>query len=282
MRRSEKRCSGWTQTKHRGLMAWPLAFFQKHWRIIGKDVINLTRHFFRTGEILQGLNDTNLVLIPKKTNPIVVGELRPIALCNVIMKVITRVMANRLKEVLDSVISDTQSAFISGQLISDNIMVSYEVMHYLKCKRVGNDGYMALTLDMSKAYDRIEWDFLKAILRRMGFSEWWVKLVLQCVSTVQYTIVHGNQEMGPILPTRGIRQGDPLSPYLFIICAEGLSSLIRRYELKQWVHGIRICRKAPAVTHMLFANDSYLFCKADITEASKILEVLHMYEKASG
>ena len=258
------------------------AFFQKHWRIVGRDIINLTKHFFRTGEIIQGLNDTNLVLIPKKTNPTLVGELRPIALCNVIMKVITKVMANRLKLVLESVISDTQSAFIPGRLISDNVMVSYEIMHYLKCKRVGKDGYMALKLDMSKAYDRVEWEFLKAILRKMGFSEWWVKLVLQCVSTVSYNIVHGNQEMGPFKPTRGIRQGDPLSPYLFIICAEGLSALIRSFEHKQWIHGVRICRKAPSVTHMFFADDSYVYCKADYAEASRILEILQIYEEASG
>lgn len=226
-------------------------FFQKHWRIVGKDVINLTCQFFRTGEILQGLNDTILVLIPKKTNPTLVGELRTIALCNVIMKIFTKVMVNRLKLVLDSVISDTQSAFIPSRLISDNVMVSYEVMHYLKCKRVGKDGCMALKLYMSKAYDRIEWDFLKAILRRMGFSELWVNLVLKCVSTVQYTIVHGNQEMDPIIPTRGIRQGDPLSPYLFIICAEGLSSLIHSFEHNQRVHGLEFVVK-PRQSHTCY------------------------------
>lgn len=257
-------------------------FFQKHWAIVGSDVVRLVRSFFSTGEILQNLNATNIVLIPKKKSPTMVSKLRLIALCNVLMKIITKVMATRLKEVLNVVIYDTQSAFIPGRLISDNIMASYEIMHYLKGKRVGNDGFMALKLDMSKAYNRVEWDFLKAILRKMGFSEWWVHLVLQCVTTVTYSIVHGEHEMEPIIPTRGIRQGDPLSPYLFIICAKGLSSLIRNYEQRQWINGIKICRRAPVVSHMLFADDSYFYCKADSAEASKVLQLLQVYEGASG
>lgn len=88
--------------------------------------------------------------------------------------------------------------------------------------------------------------------------------------------------MGPIRPSRGIRQGDPLSPYLFIICAEGLTSLIQKYEVNQWLHGVKICRNAPTVTHMLYADDIYFYCKADTNEAGRVLELLGTYEKASG
>lgn len=109
-----------------------LAFFQKYWHKIGDDIISLTKRFFSTGEILPGLNNTNLVLISKKKSPSLVSYLRPIAFCNVLMKIITEVMANRLKEVLNNVVSDMQSAVIPGRLISDNIMITYEVMHFLK------------------------------------------------------------------------------------------------------------------------------------------------------
>lgn len=258
------------------------AFFQKHWSIVGKNIVEVVKSFLETGELLPGLNDTNIVLIPKNKNPTTVTELRPIALCNVLMKIVTKVIANRLKEVLNTVVSDTQSAFIPGRLISDNIMISFEVMHYLKRKNYGKEGFMALKLDMSKAYDRIEWVFLEAILKKMGFSETWVQRVLKCVTSVAYNIVHGEFDMGPIVPSRGIRQGDPLSPYLFIICAEGLSALIRKYESNKWIHGIKICRKAPVVSHMLFADDSYFYCKADTNEARKVMELLAVYERASG
>ncbi|XP_074349899.1 uncharacterized protein LOC141689493 [Apium graveolens] len=129
-------------------------FFQKHWSIVGGDVIKLVREFFLTGTLVEDINKTNIVLIPKKNNPMVVGDLRPI--CNILMKVITKVIANRLKELLSTVVSDTQSAFIPGRLIPDNVMISYEIMHYLKRKNRGKEGYMALKLDMSKAYDCIE------------------------------------------------------------------------------------------------------------------------------
>lgn len=102
------------------------------------------------------------------------------------------------------------------------------------------------------------------------------------MTTVTYNIVQGTNEMETIVPTRGIRQGDPLSPYLFIICAEVLSSLIRNYESKHWLHGIKICGRAPVISHMLFNDDSYLYCKANTEEAWKVVELLQVYENASG
>lgn len=112
-------------------------FFQKNWSVVGKDVIQLTRNFFLTGEIVDNMNATNIVLIPKKKQPAYLTELRPISLCNVVMKIIMKVIANRLNKVLETVFSDTQSAFLSGCLIFDNIMISFEVMHYLKRKKFG-------------------------------------------------------------------------------------------------------------------------------------------------
>lgn len=126
-------------------------FFQKHWKIVGRDIVCMVRDFFATGILHSELNVTNVVLIPKKKNPSVIKDLRPVSLCNVVVKIIIKVLANRLKR-----ISDNQSAFMNGRLISDNVMVSYEIMHFFKRKRRGNDTHMAIKLDMSKAYDRIE------------------------------------------------------------------------------------------------------------------------------
>lgn len=181
-----------------------LAFFQKHWKIVETGVTNMVKKFFVDGDMPTNLNNTTMVLIPKKKCPMRMTELRPISLCNVLVKIITKVIANRMKGMLESVVSENQSAFIPGRLISDNVMISYEVMHYLKRKRGGKEGCMALKIDTSKAYDRIEWGYLRAILIKMGFNEWWVYLIMQCICPVSYQIVHGIHEIGPIVPqTRG-------------------------------------------------------------------------------
>uniref|UniRef100_A0A803NFE6 Reverse transcriptase domain-containing protein n=1 Tax=Cannabis sativa TaxID=3483 RepID=A0A803NFE6_CANSA len=257
-------------------------FYQKCWSIVKKDVVLVVQNFFQDGLLASSTSKAHVVLIPKKKNPELVTDLRPIALCNVLYKIITKVMANRMKPFMDKAVSANQSAFIPGRLISDNILVSFEVLHYLKRKRQGKEGYMALKLDMSKAYDRIEWGFLEAVLLKLGFSRKWVNLTLSCVTSASYTITHGGKEMGPIIPTRGIRQGCPLSPYQFILCAEGLSALIKKYEGRGWLHGCKVANGAPRISHMLFADDSYLYCKATLQEALKVRELLFKFENASG
>ncbi|XP_060960798.1 uncharacterized protein LOC133031333 [Cannabis sativa] len=228
------------------------------------------------------LNKTNLVLIPKKNQPMDMGDLRRIALCNLLYKIVSKVVANRLKSVMPSIIYDTQSAFLQGRLISDNIMIAYEIIHHLKRKQRGRDGYMALKLDVSKAYDKLEWGYLCAMMVRMGFDGRWINLVMQCVSFVSYTFSHGGKELGNIVAQRGIRQGDPLSTYMFILCAEGFSSLLRSYEQSGLLTRCKIARGAPIISHMLFADDSYIYCKATEEKVYNVKELLHTYETASG
>lgn len=161
-------------------------------------------------------------------------------------------------------------------------MIAYKLQHYLKRKTQGKIGYAALKLDMSKAYDRLEWPMLRSIMLKLGFGERWVSLVMECVTSVEYFVLNRTDEIGPIKPSRGIRQGDPISPYLFIIVAEGLSAMLKDYENKNKIHGLSVYRNAPTVNHLLFADDSYIFLRANPMEASNLKQLLQDYEKASG
>lgn len=186
-------------------------FYQKFWKVLSADVVKIVRGFFDSVTVDPQLISTNIALIPKKRNPQFVTDLRPIALYNVLFEVIIKVLANRLKRIMDSIISDTQSAFIPGRLITDNIMIAHDLMHFMKRKSRGKKRWMALKVDMSKAYDRVEWGFLAAVLMKMGFDQRIVDMYMACVSSVSYQFAHAGRVFGSINPPHGTRQGDPLS-----------------------------------------------------------------------
>lgn len=143
-------------------------------------------------------------------------------------------------------------------------------------------GHAALKIDMSKAYDMVEWEFVLGVFRRMGFAEKWCTWINLCMSTVTYRLVISSNEIGPIIPSRGLRQGDPISPFLFLMCAEGLSALIHIIQAMGAIHGCKIANGAPVFTHLFFADDCYLFFRANVKEAECIKECLILYERASG
>ncbi|RVX23698.1 putative mitochondrial protein [Vitis vinifera] len=221
-----------------------LAFFQHFWPLIGKEIFHACSSWLNNNEFPASLNETIIVLIPKNDNPVSMRDLRPIALYNVV--------------------------------------VAFELIHYMKRKTHGKVGDVALKIDISKAYDRIRWDYLKAIMLRMGFDSKWMEWIILCVSIVSYSVSVNGELVGPFYPGRELRQGDPLSPYLFIICAEGLSSLIKQAERRGDIHGCRICRGAPRISHLLFVDDSFFFFRADAVESSTMHTIFAKYESNSG
>ena len=210
-----------------GLDGMPPLFYQKFWSLFGNCVTKVVLDFLNHGVALPDFNDTHIVLIPKVKNPSKVTNYRPISLCNVIYKLASKTMANRLKNVLFSIVSENQSAFTKGQFITDNILIAYETMHHISHKRTGKIGEMALKLDMSKAYDRVQWDYLKGIMQKMVSHRRMVEVVMRCVCTVTYSIQINGKPRGHIIPSRALHQGDPFSLYLFLLCAEGLFGLLR-------------------------------------------------------
>ncbi|KAL5565045.1 hypothetical protein UlMin_028209 [Ulmus minor] len=167
-----------------------------------------------------------------------------------------------MRSVMDTVISEEQSAFIPGRLISDNAIIGFECLYALKWRRSKKRGFLALKLDMAKAYDRVEWSFIWGAMKKLGFSEGWIKKIMACVTSIYYSLLINGEKVSLINPSRGLRQGDPISPYLFLLFAEGLSSIIHMYERTGKLQGMR-CGTTPA-------------------SCSAINEVLSLYEAALG
>lgn len=188
-----------------GMDGMPPIFYKSFWHIVGNDVIMVVLSALNTSVVLESINTTFIALIPKILEPKKVSDFRLISLCNVIYKLIAKVLVNRLKKMLPFVVSDTQSAFLSGHLITDNILVAFETLHYLKRKTQGKLGFMALKLDMGKAYDKIEWSFLEKAMLYLGFSERFVKIIMACVTSVSYSVLLNGELTSNIKPSRGLR-----------------------------------------------------------------------------
>ncbi|CAA7037370.1 unnamed protein product [Microthlaspi erraticum] len=257
-------------------------FYQRFWKTTSTDITKAVRDFFETGVFDERLNQTNICLIPKNERPREMSEYRPISLCNVCYKIISKILCARLRKFLPRLISETQSAFVARRLITDNVLVAQEMFHALRTNMSCKKQFMAVKTDMSKAYDRVEWKFLETLMLKLGFSEKWVSWIMWSISSVSYKVLINGDAKGHVIPSRGLRQGDPLSPFLFIICTEALISLLRGAEDEGRITGLKIARGSPAVSHLLFADDSLFFCKTDILQCAELMKILDIYGKASG
>ena len=220
----------------------PPVFYQTFWPDIGVKVSDTILSCLNSSTLLKSINHTFITSIPKVNNPESVAQFRLINLCNVIYKILSKVIVNRLKPILKSIIFETQSAFVADRLITDNILITFESLYLMKTQCSGKTSFMALKLDMSKAYDKVEWVFLEKILLKMGFQDTWVDMIMQCIMTVSYSILVNGQPTGLIYPSRGLRQGDPLSPFLFLFCAKGLNALLCQAANNKEIRGYFICR----------------------------------------
>jgi len=238
------------------------SFYQDHWVAL-KDILCVAvKDFFRSGKLLKAVNHTLITLIPKVANPETAAHFRPINLCTTLYKILAKILVNRMRPVLQRIIHPTQSAFILHRTIHDNILIAHEIVNKFKHFK-GKKGYVALKLDMEKAYDRIEWDFLLSCLQQLGFHDTWIRWIQECISTVSYSLLINNEPQGFFQPTRGLRQGDPLSPYLFIICMDVLARTLQNHSLNVKTGiGIKLAPAASCIPCLLFADDSLLFCKA--------------------
>ncbi|CAL9000066.1 unnamed protein product, partial [Prunus brigantina] len=182
--------------KSPGLDGFTGSFYQKFWSTIGGDILGMVQSFFHSGRMLRKLNHTHIVLIPKLANPRKMTQWRPISLCNVVYKIISKVLTNRLKKVIPHVVSVNQSAFVAERQITDNILVVHEILHSLKIARGADQQFMAMKLDMAKAHDRVEWIFLDAMMGKLGFDSKFRRWIMECVTIVSYSVLINGEPSG--------------------------------------------------------------------------------------
>lgn len=258
-----------------------VVFYKTYWAIVGPTVIQAIHDVFQTRQLPPSFNSTFLALIPKTAHACRVDHFRPISLCNVVFKVITKLIVGRLRGLLETIIHPSQAAFIPHRSIGDNSIINHEVMHYLNGKH-GKHGYMAIKIDLAKAYDRVEWTPLLHILKLLGFSQEFRDLIFACISTPKFSVLLNAAPYGYFSSQRGLRQGDPMSPALFTILADLLSRLLAREEVVGRLNGVKVSRSSPKITYLMYADDLVIYCQAKLEEAVVVKRCLQHYSDWTG
>ncbi|XP_040372300.1 uncharacterized protein LOC112166037 [Rosa chinensis] len=183
---------------------------------------------------------------------------------------------------MPTLISENQAAFVAGRQIQDNVVIAHEMFHHIKLLRNVGDEVFGLKLDINKAYDCVEWDFLEAVLLKLGFADHWVLLIMRCIRSVSLSTMVNGKPSAFFTPTRGIRQGDPLSPYLFLFVTDVLSTMLTKACSNQWLRPLHLTVPGPIISHLFFADDSLLFFQASRQNAMALVFLLKSYSTASG
>ena len=185
-------------------------------------------------------------------------------------------LANRLRPLLDKIISPNQGAFVKGRWIAENSIIAQELVHKIKSHK-GKNGLLLMKIDLKKAYSRLEWSFVDRSLSAWGFSEDFQRIILSCLSSVEYSLLINGDQSESFSPNRGLRQGDPLSPYLFILCSEFVTRLINKEEEEGRIKGIKICRDSPSVSHLMYADDLLVVCRANMDNVEAVWRCFETY-----
>ncbi|CAJ2675557.1 unnamed protein product [Trifolium pratense] len=260
---------------------FPAGFYQKSWDIVSSSVCDFVRQIWTTPSEIGRVNKTDICLIPKVDYPEVVTQFRPISLCNTIYKIVSKVLVERLKVCIPMLISPFQTGFVPGRNIHENIVVAKEMIHSMQ-RMQSAKGAFAIKVDLSKAYDKLSWEFIWRILCEVKLPEQMTNVIMHAVTSVD-TNVKWNGARGDFFkPQRGIRQGDPISPYLFVLCMDKLSHFIMHAVNEGDWRGIKAGRTGPMVSHLMFADDLLLFGEATEKQMKCVIDILQRFCMISG
>ncbi|KAI3710195.1 hypothetical protein L2E82_39969 [Cichorium intybus] len=254
-------------------------FVKQFWDTIKVDVMRCVSHFDRHGTLAHGCNSSFITLVPKIKDPTSLSDFRPISLIGVIYKIISKTLALRLKRVVGGVISDVQSAYVEGRNILDGPLVInglYSWANRTKKK------LLLFKVDFDKAFDSVNWGYLDSTMEQMGFGTKWRSWISGCLRSSRTSVIINRSPTYEFQISKGVRQGDPLSPFLFIIAMEGLNVALEAARDKGLFKGVKLPRNGPNLTHLFYADDAIFVGEWDRTNLKNLARILRCFHIASG
>ncbi|GKA68338.1 reverse transcriptase domain, reverse transcriptase zinc-binding domain protein, partial [Tanacetum coccineum] len=255
-------------------------FFKKSWDIVGNNVCDAVKEFFKANKLLGEVNATLITLVPKIQNPNKVSDFRPIACCNVVYKCISKIITNRIQGCLADIVSINQSAFVPRRLIQDNMLITQELLKGYN--RKNGPQRCALKIDIAKAYDTVNWEFLKQSLVHFGFHGRMIEWIMTCVTSAAFSICVNGERHGYFKNGRGLRHGDPMSPYLFTLVMEVLTLIVQRKVRNNNQFKYHWGCKELKLTQLCFADDLLMLSNGDYKSVEVLKEALMEFSRNSG
>lgn len=255
-----------------------LNFFKATWNIIKEDIMGFFKEFHLNASLPKALTSSFLALIPKVKNPSLLKEFRPICLIGSLYKILSKVLAKRLKDYLGSLISICQTAFIPQRQILDGIVVLNEIVESAKRRK---SKCLLLKLDFERAFDTVSWSFLEKMMTKMNFHITWVRWMRACLFKSTMSVLVNGSPTEEFSVEKGLRQGDPLAPFMFIIATEGLARMVRKAGELGILKGFNISQEL-SYSLLQFADDTMMICQGRWEDLWSIKAIIRGFELVSG
>ncbi|XP_010541224.1 PREDICTED: uncharacterized protein LOC104814739 [Tarenaya hassleriana] len=267
------------KNKAPGPDGYPVEFLKSCWDLIGADINPAVKEFFTSEKILKQWNTTLISLIPKVKGADPLKNFRPISCCNTVYKIISKLLVRKLQRIMPQAVASNQTAFISGCNISENVLLAIELVADFKPRDQAQKAL--LKVDLSKAFDSVHWEFLLCILQALNLPGKFVGWIRECITTPTFSISFNGESTGFFEGKRGLRQGDPLSPHLFVLVMDVLSRLLDRAVVEGRLMLPPKCR-SPMVSHLCFADDILVFSTSSPASLAGILRLFEAFHSTSG
>lgn len=249
------------------------------WEKLKMDLMDTINFFMDKGKLPQGMNSSFFSLIPKVKLPKVIKDFRPISLINCSLKILSKILTNRMLRLMDKLVSPNQTGFIKGRKISEGILITNEVVHSIKSEGVKG---LILKLDFEKAFDSVDCEFLFEAMYGMGFSERWIFWIRSLFSSMRSSVLVNGSPTEEFRLERGLRQGDPLSPFLFNIVGEVFHLLMEKAKEAGLIEGIKLRNHMESISHLQFADDTIIFLNPELSHILNLKRLIQCFQLVSG